>query len=57
MRSHGVPNFPDPTAASSGVVFNISKIGVTDAESHSPQFMAELDVCGRLAGNFPEAFG
>jgi hypothetical protein len=57
MRSHGVPNFPDPSADSSGVVFNISEVGISDAASHSPRFMADLDACGRIVGDFPESFG
>lgn len=57
MRSHGMPRFPDPTADSSGVVFDISRVGISDAESHSPHFMHELDVCGRIVGDFPESFG
>ncbi len=57
MRSRGQPNFPDPTANSSGVVFDISNVGITDAESHSTPFIAKLNACGRVAGSFPESFG
>jgi len=58
MRSHGVPNFPDPTnSGSSGPVFNITKVGISDAASHAPAFMAKLTVCGRLTGEYaPESF-
>jgi hypothetical protein len=58
MRSHGVPNFPDPTnGGPSGPIFNITKSGISDAASHSSQFEAELTECGRLAGaNAPESF-
>ncbi len=58
MRSHGVPNFPDPTnGGSSGPIFNITKAGISDAASHSSQFEARLTECGRLAGaNAPESF-
>lgn len=58
MRSHGVPNFPDPTnGGSSGPVFNISRVGISDAASHAPRFIAELNECGRLVGgNAPESF-
>jgi hypothetical protein len=45
MRSHGVPNFPDPTADSDGPVFAISTAGISDAESHSHQFEAKSDEC------------
>jgi hypothetical protein len=59
MRSHGVPNFPDPTGAGpNGPYFPISKAGISDAASHAPQFMAELSQCSRLVGdNAPESFG
>jgi hypothetical protein len=51
MRAHGVPNFPDPTnGGSSGPIFNISKAGISDAASHTEQFMAKLIECGRQAG-------
>ena len=58
MRSHGVPNFPDPTdGGSSGPVFNITSAGISDAASHSQQFMAELTECGRLVGaSAPQSF-
>jgi len=59
MRSHGVPNFPDPTnGGSGGPFFNITKAGISDAASHTPQFEAKLTECGRLVGgNAPESFG
>jgi hypothetical protein len=59
MRSHGVPNFPDPTNhGASGPVFNITKAGISDAASHTHQFMSKLDECARLVGgNPPESFG
>jgi hypothetical protein len=58
MRSHGVPNFPDPTnGGASGPVFNITKAGISDAASHTHQFISKLDECGRLVGeNAPESF-
>jgi hypothetical protein len=58
MRSHGVPNFPDPTnGGSGGPVFNITKAGISDAASHTYGFMAKLTECGRLVGvNAPESF-
>jgi hypothetical protein len=57
MRSHGVPNFPDPTTDSNGPVFNITNAGISDAASHTSQFEAKLDECARLAGgNAPESF-
>ena len=58
MRSHGVPNFPDPTnGGASGPVFNITKAGISDAASHTGRFIAKLNECGRLVGsNAPESF-
>jgi hypothetical protein len=57
MRSHGVPNFPDPTTDSNGPVFNITNAGISDAASHTSQFAAKLDECSRLVGaNAPESF-
>jgi hypothetical protein len=51
MRSHGVPNFPDPTnGGSSGPIFNISNAGISDAASHGPQFETKLNECASLAG-------
>jgi hypothetical protein len=58
MRSHGVPNFPDPTADSDGPVFYITAAGISDAESHTHEFEAKLDECERLGGgNAPYQFG
>jgi hypothetical protein len=58
MRSHGVPNFPDPTPDSNGPFFNITKAGISDAASHTHQFEAKLNECERPAGgNAPESFG
>lgn len=50
MRTHGVPNFPDPTTDSNGPVFDITKAGISDAASHSHHFIAVLDECARLVG-------
>lgn len=58
MRSHGVPNFPDPSTNSQGQpLFDVSADGITRADTHSPRFISELDECQRLAGNFPYTFG
>jgi hypothetical protein len=46
MRSHGVSNFPDPTSDPSGPWFNYTKAGISDAASHTRQFIAKLDECG-----------
>jgi hypothetical protein len=51
MRSHGVPNWPDPsidTGAYQGVpFFDLSKEGIND---HSPQIRSKMGECGRLTG-------
>ena len=57
MRSHGLPNFPDPTTDSHGPIFNITAAGISDAASHTHRFVATLDVCGHLVGeSAPESF-
>ena len=58
MRSHGLPNFPDPTnGGASGPVFNITKAGISDAASHAPEFIARLNECERLVGaDAPQSF-
>jgi hypothetical protein len=58
MRSHGVPNFPDPSTDSQGQpYFDASAQGISDAESHSTEFTAKLDECQRIVGNFPFSIG
>jgi hypothetical protein len=59
MRSHGVPNFPDPAnGGSGGPFFPISSVGISEAASRTPHFLAELDQCARVAGeNATESFG
>jgi hypothetical protein len=51
MRSHGVPNFPDPTIDSGGrPFFNVSGAGISHQYTHSPQFAAQDAECERLVG-------
>jgi hypothetical protein len=57
MRAHAVPNFPDPTDSQGSVFFNTSAHGISDAMSHTPQFIGKLNTCQRQAGNFPFAMG
>jgi hypothetical protein len=59
MRSHGVPNFPDPASqGSGGPYFPISSAGISEAASRTRQFEASLNQCARLTGdNAPESFG
>ncbi len=44
MRSHGVPNFPDPTAEPSGPRFLIS-VSRDGFDPHSPQILAKARAC------------
>jgi hypothetical protein len=51
MRSHGVPNFPDPTIDSEGrPFFNVSAAGISYQYTHSPQFASKDGECERLVG-------
>jgi hypothetical protein len=54
MRSHGVPNWPDPTIDSQGrPFFNLSGHGFTHSEWHSPQITSMTQECVRLRGAAP----
>jgi hypothetical protein len=58
MRSHGEPDFPDPSTNAQGQpLFDVSAEGISDADTHSPQFISKLDECQRQVGNFPYTFG
>ena len=49
MRSHGVPNWPDPIVDSEGrPVFNLVPAGITHSQTHSPPISNTLIECGRL---------
>lgn len=49
MRSHGVPNWPDPTTDSEGrPVFNLVPAGITHSQTHSPPISDKLAACERL---------
>jgi hypothetical protein len=49
MRSHGLPNFPDPTTDSQGrPVFPVSSAGISLEESHSPPFDTAMQECERV---------
>lgn len=43
MRSHGVPNFPDPTASAHGV-----SMGLRNVDPNSPEFKAAQQACHKL---------
>jgi hypothetical protein len=44
MRSHGVPNFPDPTSSDGRVEFDIS-VSRDGFDPHSPQIIAKAHEC------------
>jgi hypothetical protein len=51
MRSHGVPNWPDPTVGSGGnPVFDVSKAGITHSQTHSAPMSNTIAECLRLEG-------
>jgi hypothetical protein len=63
IRSHGVPNFPDPTTDSTGrPFFPTSAAGISEDATRTNQFIATMDACARQAevgGHYPppESFG
>ena len=55
MRSHGVPNWPDPSVDSEGrPAFDLSHHGFSRAEARSPQLEAKEAECQNL---MPSALG
>jgi hypothetical protein len=50
MRTHGVPNWPDPTVGSSGApAFDLAAHGISRAQSRTAQVGAAQRECGPLA--------
>ena len=48
MRSHGVPNWPDPTiGANGGPIFKVSAAGITHTQTHSPPMENTIMACLR----------
>jgi hypothetical protein len=45
MRSHGVPNFPDPTESNGGKAIGFQSIGI---DQNSPQYQAARKACRSL---------
>jgi hypothetical protein len=45
MRSHGVPNFPDPTVQNGSVGFNFTG---TNVDQNSPQYQSARQACNSL---------
>lgn len=55
MRSHGVPNWPDPTTDSEGrPLFVLSGAGISRAQAHSPEITRPEGACQHL---LPSALG
>ena len=49
MRSHGVPNWPDPSLDSEGRPgFNLVPVGITHSQTHSPPITTKITECERL---------
>jgi hypothetical protein len=49
MRSHGVPNWPDPSLDAQGrPVFNLVPVGITHSQTHSQPISGKLAACQRL---------
>jgi hypothetical protein len=49
MRSHGVPNWPDPTLDSEGRPgFNLVPVGITHSQTHAPPILTKMNECERL---------
>ena len=58
MRSHGVPNWPDPTIGRGGApFFDVTSHGLTHAQTHSSQMDSKFRECGRIAGGAPILMG
>jgi hypothetical protein len=52
LRSHGVPNWPDPTISAKGgrPVFDLSDAGIDPRSADTSQFRAKEDDCRRQVG-------
>jgi hypothetical protein len=52
MRSHGVPNWPDPSISPKGgrPVFDLGGAGIDTQSTESPQFVSKDRECRRLIG-------
>jgi hypothetical protein len=51
MRSHGVPNWPDPTVDSLGrPSFQVTKAGISIDATRSPQMLSKIGDCQRRPG-------
>jgi hypothetical protein len=51
MRSHGVPNWPDPTISPAGApFFNASGAGLSHQYTHSAAFTSKVNECSSQVG-------
>jgi hypothetical protein len=58
MRSHAVPNWPDPSVDSQGrPFFNVSAAGLTHSETHSQQMTSKAEKCWRVPGSLSLPMG
>ena len=49
VRSHGVPDWPDPTTDSQGrPVFDLGRAGITQGEARSSQITTKVSQCQHL---------
>jgi hypothetical protein len=49
MRSHGVPNWPDPVIGANGEpIFKVSAAGITHTQTHSPPMSNTMMTCEGL---------
>jgi hypothetical protein len=56
MRSHGVPNWPDPTTDSAGrPVFDVTRAGIDRQFIHSSLFRSPNRACQHVTGGAPMA--
>jgi hypothetical protein len=49
MRTHGVPNFPDPIVSGGGVRLKLKAGGANGIDPESPRFMAAQKTCQSIA--------
>lgn len=57
MRSHGVPDYPDPTFAGNSVHFPLDGGANSDLNSSSPTFQTAEHACGGFRPKGPPAAG
>jgi hypothetical protein len=59
MRTHGIPDFPDPQVVKGGIAIRLSRSPgkVSDLDPNSPQFQAAQAKCGGPFGGPPPGAG